>query len=131
MNKYELKKNFKHLLFALRVLLVTIVTLTLYTSFLLVDSKINFLIILILIHLLIYGISYVLERGVFKSRGKIKQFFNILINVSLVGAAFHFVTILLILINLTAFDIIGDVVVLFGLICSGILLQKISFFKLI
>ncbi|MGE0793031.1 MAG: hypothetical protein AB7V77_02505 [Candidatus Woesearchaeota archaeon] len=142
MKTSKIKKKFKNLfekikgvLFLIRIIFISVVAIGLYTTYKYVDSKYIFFTSLIAVHVFVFVLTYLLKEGFLKNKKKnfIKNYLENTSVVAITGGIFHCINFIVtfFIVYLDKSIYLYEGLVLTGIILSSILLQKISFFKII
>jgi len=124
-------ESLKKGLFYIGLFFTTLLFIALYTTYYKLDSKINFLYVLIVVHFVVFIIAILLERKVFKKRRHfIKVYLDKVWKLAIVGMFIHSINIIIMLSEVHfTLNIYNQFVVMAGLFISAMMLQKLSFFN--
>jgi len=130
-NKKAIKEGFKRIFLVWRLFFLTILSVTLITTYYSIESKKAFTYSTLGTLVVIFIITYFLGTKVFKKEGMIKNYFSGIWNIAVLGMILN-VANLAVLITNSYFPLyLHEILAIASIVCTAMVIQKISFLKLI
>jgi hypothetical protein len=112
-----------------KLVLLVLVAIGLYATYNTLESKFEFLLVLISVHFVVFIIALLLARKVFdKNKGVIKQHFNLTWKIALLGVFLHTLNLYILLSHFQfSLSLYNQFIILSGIICSAFVVRQVSF----
>ena len=113
----------------IKVVLLVLVAIGLYATYNALESKFEFLLVLISVHFVVFIISLMLARKVFdKNKGKIRNHFDFTWKIAFLGVFLHTLNLYILLSHFQfSLSLYNQFIVLSGIICSAFVVRQVSF----